>query len=61
MIFLFLGGAAAIFGCMGVSFAIAGDKENLKKYVGTENRGMAAVLGFVGIGIGAALCCWMFF
>jgi hypothetical protein len=55
MLFVVLGAVAVIFGFMGIIFAITGVKDNLKKYVGTENRGLAAVLGIVGVVVGSAI------
>ena len=61
MLFVLLGAAAVIFGVMGVAFAVTGEKDNLKKYVGTQNRGLAVVLGIVSVAIGLALICWILF
>lgn len=52
MLFILLGALAVIFGFMGIVFAISGEKDKLRKFVGTESRGLAAVLGVIGVVIG---------
>ena len=53
MLFLVLGVLAVLLGLMGIVFSISGDQENLKKYVGTQNRRLAALLGSVGVAVGS--------
>jgi hypothetical protein len=55
MLFVILGALAVIFGFVGIIFAIGGEKDSLKKFVGTDNRGLAAVIGIALMVIGSAM------
>lgn len=55
LFFIAAGVAAVTLGLIGIDYASKGDPDNLKRYVGTENRGVAAALSFLSLIVGLAI------